>query len=151
MISNTEEQMVSLKDRRHSGRYTPRATGSPKELIAADLFIKEEYSDWDNYRDSFRDWFKDFKLIKCIPFKYAHYLNNSYWEKRDLMNKKQELLLKRRKAKQWRKNKMSITIHIPKGGQSPDLNKEKNSARNIQDKNNREQTLKGLRAISNFI
>jgi len=44
-----------------------------------------------------------------------------------------------------------ITIHVPKGGQAPDLNREMMSARNIQDKTNRQNTLDGLRTISRYI
>ena len=44
-----------------------------------------------------------------------------------------------------------LTIHVPRGGQAPDLNKEISSARNIQDKTNRDCTLTGLRTISKYI
>jgi len=44
-----------------------------------------------------------------------------------------------------------ISIHVPKGGIAPDLSREMSSARNIQDKKNRDQTLTGLRSISKFI
>lgn len=44
-----------------------------------------------------------------------------------------------------------ISIHVPKGGTAPDLSRELSSARSIQDKKNREQTIAGLRSISRFI
>jgi peptide subunit release factor 1 (eRF1) len=44
-----------------------------------------------------------------------------------------------------------ITVHVPKGSQAPDLNREISSARNIQDKTNRQNTLVGLRTISKYI
>lgn len=44
-----------------------------------------------------------------------------------------------------------ISIHCPKGQTPPDLQKELSSARNIQDKNNRDQTITGLRTISKYI
>lgn len=50
-----------------------------------------------------------------------------------------------------RRRKTMLTIHIPKGGQAPDLNKEMSSARNIKDKTNRQNTLDGLRTISRYI
>ena len=53
--------------------------------------------------------------------------------------------------KENNRRKTMLTIHIPKGGQAPDLNKEISSARNIQDKTNRDCTLSGLRTISKYI
>jgi hypothetical protein len=44
-----------------------------------------------------------------------------------------------------------LSIHVPKGGQAPDLNKELSSARNIQDKSNRDKTMTGLRNISKYL
>ena len=48
---------LSNKDRKHSGRYTPRLSGKQKisEMIEKAEEPKEEYNDWSNYRDSFRD------------------------------------------------------------------------------------------------
>lgn len=91
--------MVSLKDRRQSGRYTPKATCNPKELKAAGIEIPTEYDDWSDHRDSMRDWYKDFKLIKKVTT--THYATANQ-ELRIRMNKKQELLQKRRQAKKWR-------------------------------------------------
>jgi hypothetical protein len=90
--------MVSLKDRRNSGKYTPTATAPPKELKKNNLEISVEYDDWQDHRDSFRDNYKDFKQIKKVK-------KPSHCErciKRDKMNKKQELLLKRRAVKNKR-------------------------------------------------
>ena len=88
--------MVSKKDRKNSGRYTPVATISPKEAMANNIFINEEYDDWNDRRDGFRDWFRDFKMIKKHPRR--SWASESQ-DKRERMNKKQELLLKRRKAR----------------------------------------------------
>lgn len=84
--------MVTKKDRRHSGYVTPRATVSKKDLEKYDLVIDSFYDDWSNYRDGFRDWFKDFKLIKRIRGKVYSELA----EKRLKMNQRQKMLLKRR-------------------------------------------------------
>ncbi|MFH1071861.1 MAG: hypothetical protein V1743_00350 [Nanoarchaeota archaeon] len=87
--------MVTKKDRRKNGYVTPNATISPKEQ--KEFFINPFYDDWSDYRDGFRDWFRDFKLIKK-----AH-KNGRYWsdliEKRTRMNVKQQQLLQRRKAR----------------------------------------------------
>lgn len=87
--------MVTKKDRRHSGYVTPRAEISKKDLIENDLFIDEFYDDWENYRDGFRDWFRDFKKIKKVKDKQRSHL----FKKRTQMNKKQQKLLQRRKAR----------------------------------------------------
>ncbi|MFH1072765.1 MAG: hypothetical protein V1743_05025 [Nanoarchaeota archaeon] len=85
--------MKTKKDRRHSGYVTPQATVSPKDQ--KEFFINPIYDEWNNYRDGFRDWFRDSTLIKRI-------WKNHFWEemveKRIKMNKKQKRLLQRRKA-----------------------------------------------------
>ena len=91
--------MVSLKDRRQSGRYTPKATCSPKELKKENLFINEEYDDWQDHRDGFRDWFRDGKTIKnSIKRKYKRGLTE-HDIKRKKLNDKQKKLLQRRKVR----------------------------------------------------
>lgn len=90
--------MVTRKDRRHSGRVTPQATISQKGLLENDLFIDVLYDEWTNYRDGFRDWFRDFKKIKNVKDKHWSHL----FEKRIRMNKNQKRLLQRRKARQDR-------------------------------------------------
>ena len=87
--------MVTRKDRCHDGYVTPHATISKNDLIENDLFIDDFYDDWSDYRDGFRDWFRDFKKIKNVKDKWW---NELCW-KRIRMNKKQELLLQRRKAR----------------------------------------------------
>lgn len=49
---------LTKKDRRHSGRYTPRVAGKGKysEMIANAEEPQEEYDDWIERRDSMRDW-----------------------------------------------------------------------------------------------
>lgn len=44
-----------------------------------------------------------------------------------------------------------ITIHIPNGAVTPDLQKEYTSARNIKDKHTRDETLAGLNSIQHYI
>ncbi len=89
--------MVSRKDRRHSGYVTPQAVAQLKDLIKHDLFINPFYDDWQDRRDGFRDWFRDFKQIKKIhPRKWR---NSELASKRIAMNLKQKKLLKRRKAR----------------------------------------------------
>ena len=48
---------LSRKDRKHSGRYTPIVfkKGKMSEMVANADEPKDEYDDWSNYRDSFRD------------------------------------------------------------------------------------------------
>lgn len=88
--------MISKKDRRKSGYVTPNLTVSQKDLVKYNLFVNPFYSDWDDHRDGFRDWYGDYKLIKNIPFKSWRF---ELWEKRKHMNKKQKKLLKIRKAR----------------------------------------------------
>ena len=89
--------MVTKKDRRHSGYVTPKALMSNRDLIDNCLFINPFYDDWEDYRDGFRDWFRDFKRIKRVAGKSDAY--SELFEKRLRMNRKQKLLLKRRKAR----------------------------------------------------
>lgn len=89
---------MNKKDRKHSGRYTPKATISKKEIIENNIEIQIEYDDWNNYRDSFRDKYKDNKQIKAEEVKYRKYINENDI-KRIKYNNKQKLLLKRRKAR----------------------------------------------------
>lgn len=89
--------MVSRKRRRHSGRVTPRSDVPKKLLKKHNLFIDPFYNEWANYRDGFRDWIRDFKLIKDIKLKRSTYFNEDLVRKRILMNKKQQRLLIRRK------------------------------------------------------
>ncbi len=96
--------MVTKKDRRHSGYVTPRATVSKKDLEEYDLVIDCFYDDWLNYRDGFRDWFRDFKLIKRIDSKVKCRVYPELIEKRLRMNLKQRMLLKRRIAMKADKN-----------------------------------------------
>ena len=81
-------QNFTKKDRRHSGRYYPRPTTNDPE---AQAYIQEEYDDWDNYRDGFRNWQGDGKKILRIN-------NEKYlWsDKVKYMNAKNKRLLKRK-------------------------------------------------------
>jgi hypothetical protein len=87
--------MISSKDRKNSGRYTPKATCSPKELKENNIIINEEYDDWKDHRDSMRDKHRDYKIIKeTVDPMHCH---NCF--KRHMMNIKQKKLLKRREAR----------------------------------------------------
>ena len=87
--------MARKRCAKKSGYVTPDLTISKKDLISENLFVNEEYNDWEDYRDGLRDWFSDFKLIKKVPSnKYS-----SFVSKRLLMNKKQKFILRRRKKK----------------------------------------------------
>jgi len=90
--------MVSLKDRRNSGKYTPTTNISRKELIQNNIEIPIEYDDWQDHRDGMRDWYRDGKMIKKVQIKY-HRWNSDYDIKRAALNNKQEKLLQRRKAR----------------------------------------------------
>ena len=88
--------MLTEKDRRKSGYYTPRLTISWKAVIENDLFINDFYNEWDNYRDGYRDWFRDFKKIKKLNPGFS---DCCMYTKRMRMNSKQERLLRIRKAR----------------------------------------------------
>lgn len=96
MFGGTE--MVTQKDRRKSGYYTPWTAISKKSLIENDLFIDSFYDEWSNYRDGFRNCFRDFKKIKKLDISYIKF-NDELYDKRIRMNRKQKKLLKRRKAR----------------------------------------------------
>jgi len=89
-------QMIRKKWKRKSGYVSSKLVISEKEMIENELFLDKFYSDWDDWRDGFRDWFGDAKLIKKI-----HYKEN--WkervEKRLMWNKKQKKLIQRRKIR----------------------------------------------------
>ncbi|HLD04450.1 MAG TPA: hypothetical protein VJG90_01910 [Candidatus Nanoarchaeia archaeon] len=89
--------MAAKKDRRHSGYVTPQAVARFKDLVKYDLFIEPFYDDWQDHRDGFRDWFRDFKMIKRIHSR--KWRNSELASKRIAMNLKQKRLLKRRKAR----------------------------------------------------
>lgn len=51
--------MVNKKDRRHSGRYTPRVikpTEKYSDMVMNAEEPREEYDDWAERRDGMRDW-----------------------------------------------------------------------------------------------
>lgn len=103
MFGGTE--MATQKDRRKSGYSTPWATISKKALMENYLFINFLYDDWDNYRDGFRDWFRDHKKIKKIDSSYRKF-NDYLYYKRIYMNMKQKRLLKIREARKDMLNNM---------------------------------------------
>jgi hypothetical protein len=91
--------MVSLKDRRNSGRYTPTATASPKELKEENIEIPVEYDDWQDHRDGFRAWHKDNTQIVNI-----HKRKN--WI--ELINKKIKMVSKEKKLLKIRKARKNV-------------------------------------------
>lgn len=86
--------------KRQSGRVTPKSTikVKKKELIKECLEPKEYYDDWINYRDGFRDYYKDLTKIKR-KFMRIFKLNDNFLEKIRKNNKKLKKLLKIRKLK----------------------------------------------------
>ncbi len=90
-------RMARKRWKRKSGYVAPQPTISFKEMIREGFFINPIYDDWVDWRDGFRDWYRDFKLIKRI-----HHNINVYHpelvDKRIRMNLKQKKLLLRRKA-----------------------------------------------------
>lgn len=85
--------MVSKKDRRTNGYVTPQQT-IPKQQLK-EYFITPRYSDWDDYRDGFRDWFSDNTLLKHTEHKPLLGA-----EKRAQMNAKLRKLIRRRSRQQ---------------------------------------------------
>jgi hypothetical protein len=68
--------MITKKDRKNSGKYTPELIKPRdmkfKEIIDEALEPNEEYDDWLNYRDGFRDKkgrSRKEKEIKKFPYK----------------------------------------------------------------------------------
>ncbi len=90
--------MVQQRWKRKSGYVTPRATISSKEIFLNDLSIDQFYDDWEDWRDGFRDWFRDYKTIKRVNQTKGMFLVSDVFEKRKKMNEKQGKLLLRRKA-----------------------------------------------------
>ena len=90
--------MVQQRWKRKSGYVTPRATISSKEICLYDLSINQFYDNWEDWRDGFRDWFRDFKTIKKVNQTKGMSLVSDFFEKRKRMNEKQEKLLLRRKS-----------------------------------------------------
>lgn len=71
-------------------------------MIKYNLFLNPFYDDWEDWRDGFRDWYKDFKTIKNIEIGKKNIYGEKY-EKRIKMNQKQKQLLKRRKVRKLKK------------------------------------------------
>ena len=91
--------MARKRWKRKSGYVTPDKTMSIKDMEKYDLFLTPFYDDWMDWRDGMRDWFSDFKLIKNINPNRSNYIDDKVITKRLRMNKKQKILLKRRKIK----------------------------------------------------
>ena len=85
---------MKTKDRRHSGRVYPRPTIPKKALIEEDLFLEDYYDDWMDFRDGMRNC-QDKKKIRS-----EHMWNNEGVER---FNKKNKILLNRRKSKKMRR------------------------------------------------
>lgn len=88
--------MAKKRRARKSGYVTPFLTVSKKNLMSEDLFVNRFYDDWEDYRDGFRDWYKDFKQIKKIHPRIG---SEERVNIRISMNKKQKILTKRRKKR----------------------------------------------------
>lgn len=85
--------MVSGKQRRKNGYVTPQQT--IPDIHVEDYFITPRYSDWDDHRDGFRDWFGDNTLLKDTEHKEF-----SGADTRKKMNKKLRKLIRRRAKQQ---------------------------------------------------
>lgn len=90
--------MVRKRWKRKSGYLTPQPTISLKEIVQEGFFINPTYDDWVDYRDGFRDWYRDFKTIKDVGMGYKHSYSDRV-QKRIQMNRKQKRLMQRRKAR----------------------------------------------------
>ena len=91
--------MISKKDRRHSGRVSPRLIKGikQKELINEGLEPQEYWDEWKDYRDGFR-YNKDRKHLRSRFMTFAENLNVKKW------NRKLKRLILRRRARKM-KNK----------------------------------------------
>lgn len=85
---------MNRKDRRHSGRVTPRTTLELKykEIIQQALEPQEYWDDWIDYRDGLRSCKLGKTKIYHFPKTYGDIIAKKYYYK----NKR---LLKRRKAR----------------------------------------------------
>lgn len=95
---------LSRKDKKHSGRYTPIVPQKKKfsEMIANAEEPVEEYDDWMNYRDGFRDSFRDRTKIED-PNIFKDEENKEISRKRNLKIKKQLAIRKAKKDKKMLK------------------------------------------------
>ena len=99
--------MVRKRWKRKSGWVTPRSNNSVRELENYGLFLQAFYDEWNNYRDGFRNWFSDFKLIKKVSRKrIITAFNAEVIDERLRMNNKQKRLLKRRirRKRSWKQD-----------------------------------------------
>ncbi len=87
--------MISKKDRRHSGRTTPDLL-IPKNIAIYECLEPQPFwDDWNDRRDGFRNWMSDGKKI----IKISKHCDCQSCKNRIKWNKKNQLLLQRRKAK----------------------------------------------------
>ena len=95
----------TLKERRHSGRVTPRFAikGKYSELIENCLEPQEFWDDWEDYRDGMRNP-TDKKHIRKIP---EHSFLGKFFNVRR-WNKKLKMLVQRRKAVKVKKGEVEI-------------------------------------------
>ena len=98
---------MNKKNKRQSGWVTPQSTigASKDEIIAECLEPQVMYSDWDDYRDSQRDYFSDRTLLKTL-FPEGAYVDA---EQRDFVmanNSKLTTLNRRRSARKYSRGLM---------------------------------------------
>ena len=88
---------LDLKDRRHSGRVTPRSVGGMKyfEIVEQGLEPQDFWDDWEDYRDGVRGS-NDKKQLRSPYIWAAGYLNIKKW------NSKLKRLIFRRKMRKTR-------------------------------------------------
>jgi len=89
--------MARKRWKRKSGYVTPKLTIKRKQLEQNNLFLNPSYNDWEDWRDSQRDLFRDFKLIKNFNEKEYPFYSKEIIKKRLRMNLKQIKLKIRRK------------------------------------------------------
>lgn len=106
LINDPRSRYISRKDRKHSGRVTPRWTKGGgmkyKEAIADGIEPQEFYDDWKNIRDGQRDCYNDgsrFKKKRPIHFYYNNPYLKDYLRPSKINPKLHKELMIRRAAK----------------------------------------------------
>lgn len=92
---------MSKRWKRKSGWVYPDVCieASKKYIIENCLEPQKFYNDWVDWRDGFRDIFKDGKLIRKINYHYCRWCNNESYLLRKELNIRNKMLVRRRKLK----------------------------------------------------
>ncbi len=96
-----EKFKLSRKDKKHSGRYTPRVEGKGKisEMVSNAEEPKEEYDDWVEYRDGYRGDLDRTKLMKG---------KGSFWQDKEEIKKRNKKIKKQLVIRKAKKEKRDI-------------------------------------------